>query len=126
MYQPMTPVIPFVPTTRTDLSLMYGFADATVQLSQSSSATSTLPSRIAWKYGVPSVTFVTLTLQPSRFSSTYFATYVFAVDPAHDCSLRLTVPQLCPPRPKALPETASAAMATSATPTTSVWRRRLL
>ena len=56
MYQPITPVIPFEPMMRTEPSLMYGCACFVVVLSQSSSATSTFPSRIAWKYGGPSVT----------------------------------------------------------------------
>src|SRR5688572_1457128 len=116
MYQPITPVIPFEPMTRTEPSLMYGFAAFVSVLSQSSRATSTLPSRMAWKYGGPSVTCVSFTVHPSRFSSTYFATYVFAVDPAHDCSLITTVPQLCVLPPNALPDTLSAAIATSASP----------
>ena len=74
MYQPMTPVIPFEPTTRTDRPWCRSCLLVVSVLSQSSSATSILPSRMAWKYGGPSVTCVSLTLQPSRFSSTYFAT----------------------------------------------------
>src|SRR4029450_13287021 len=118
MYQPMTPVMPFEPTTRTEPSLVYVLPAFVSVLSQSSSATSTLPSRMAWKYGGPSVPCVSLTLQPSRFSSTYFATYVFAVEPDHDRSLMTTVPQLAAaPLPKALPDTASAATPTSIRPT---------
>ena len=37
---------------------------------------------------------VTFTLQPRYFSSTYFATYVLAVEPVHACSFSVTVPQL--------------------------------
>src|SRR5689334_22617042 len=37
---------------------------------------------------------VTFTVQPRYFTSTYFATYVLAVEPVHACSFSVTVPQL--------------------------------
>jgi hypothetical protein len=39
---------------------------------------------------------VTSTLQPSLSSSTAFAMYVLAVEPAQACSLSVTVPQSLP------------------------------
>src|SRR3990170_4324163 len=122
MYHPITPVIPLEPTTTTEPSLTYGIPDSPSVLSQSSRATSIFPSLIAWKYGSPSVTLVIFTLQPSLFSSTYLATYVFAVEPDHDCSLMTTVPHAFAP-PNALPETASVTARAAPTRTSTSGRR---
>src|SRR3990172_6424822 len=88
---------------------------------QSSSTASTLPSAIAWKAGI-SVIFVILTVQPRFFSSTYFVTYVFAVEPAHACSFRVTVPHDCRAPPRALPDETSPITTTSDAPSSSVKR----
>ena len=74
MYQPITPVIPFEPTTHDRPVLRVLRVRRGRCLSQSSSTASILPSAIAWKFGWPSVMSVTFTLQPSFFSSTYLTT----------------------------------------------------
>src|SRR2546430_17324609 len=60
-----------------------------------------------------------LTLQPRDFSRTFLTTYVFAVDPAHACSLSVTLPQLAAGFAAALPtpSTTTASAATARPPT---------
>src|SRR3954465_5930807 len=48
-----------------------------------------------------------LTLQPRYFSSAALATYVLAVEPAHACSLSVTVPQLALVLAPAVPTTST-------------------
>ena len=72
MYQPITPVIPLPPRFTSEPFFVYCGNEA--RFCQSSSTASILPSAIAWKFGWPSVMSVTLTLQPSFFSSTYLTT----------------------------------------------------
>src|SRR5881392_3352690 len=90
MYQPMTPVTPFGPARTTDFCFVTYWSHC-VTWPQSSRIASVLPSAIAWYTGT-SATFVMLTLQPRFFSSTFLTTYVLAVEPAHACSLSVTVP----------------------------------
>src|SRR5205807_2578791 len=71
-----------------------------------------------------SVICVMFTLQPSLCSSTYLATYVLAVEPAHACSLSVTVPHLAFDPAVALP-TASAAPASASARTGRSNRLRL-
>src|SRR5215210_3808586 len=55
------------------------------------------------------------TVQPSFFSSTYFAMYVLAVDPAHACSLSVTFPHEAPRVAAAPLDPTSAVAAATAT-----------
>ena len=71
MYQPITPVMPFVPMLTTDLFFSYGVPG---RFCQSSITTSIFPSAIAWKAGWPSVMLSTLTLHFSLFSRTFLST----------------------------------------------------
>jgi hypothetical protein len=81
MNQPMCPTTPFGPPMTTVFCFeMYCLYWSTC--CQSSSTASVLPSASAWKTGI-SVTCVIFTEHPSDCSSTFFATYVFAVAPAH-------------------------------------------
>src|SRR5262245_41272342 len=120
MYQPITPVIPFVPTFTTDLFVTYFLLDGTSVLSQSSRTTSIFPSAIALKLGWFSVMFSTLTLQLSFDSRTFLTTYTFAVEPTHEFSFRTTLPHdaaaCCFPPAVAPALTTSAATANAATP----------
>src|SRR6187549_2927851 len=93
MYHPISPTTPSGPAFTTEPFFRYFWFPATRELSQSSRTTSILPSAIAWKLGWFSVTFVTFTLQPSFFSSTYFATYTLELEPAHAFSFSFTSPQ---------------------------------
>src|SRR5581483_8559403 len=126
MNQPIWPISPFERTSTTD----FCFCTYCLYWStwfQSSSTASTRPLAIASNTGI-SVISVTFTLQPRNFSSMYLAPYVLAVEPAHACSLSVTVPQLAPLRAPAVPTTASAATsaapATAATTRTRLVRRR--
>src|SRR5215210_880714 len=124
MYQPMWPLTPFGPAATTVFAfVMYCLYWSTC--CQSSSTTSTRPSAIAWKTGI-SVIFVISTLQPSFFSSTYFATYVLAVEPDHACSFRRTFPHDAAVLPAVAVPTASATGTAAAIASATTRRRRLL
>src|SRR3954462_12789426 len=115
MYHPMIPVMPFVPTFTSFPFFVYCGNDA--RFCQSSRMTSILPSAIAWKFGWPSVMLLTLTLQPSLFSSTYLTTYTFDVEPAHAFSFRVTLPHAVAREPD---DPAATALATTASATSAI------
>src|SRR5690349_15670876 len=112
MNQPMWPVSPFEPSSTT-LFCFAAYCLYCATCCQSSSTASTLPCAIAWYTGISAMS-VTFTLQPRYFSSTYLATYVFAVEPVHACSFSVTVPQPAFVRAVALPATTSTPIAAAA------------
>src|SRR6266542_4236520 len=57
-----------------------------------------------------------LTLQPRLFSRTFFTTYVLAVEPAHACSLSVTVPHAFARAPAPPTTTAATTSAATASP----------
>src|SRR5215211_571941 len=108
MNQPMWPSTPSGPPWTTVPALsMYCLYWSTC--CQSSSTASTLPSAMPWNTGI-SASFVISTLHPSLSSSTFFAMYVLAVEPAQACSLSTTAPQSLPPDALWLPPPESSSL----------------